>query len=98
MALSSPSQSSRQIGSSQIELSLEERVLGTFKDVLELHGELETKDLKYNEIANWTSLAYITLVSALESEFDIVIDPDDILAMGTYNKAVEIVRKLTNVG
>jgi acyl carrier protein len=101
MTLSSPSQSStqigsRQIGASHIEMSLEERVLKIFKDVMELDGEVETKDLKYNEIANWTSLAHITLVSALEGEFDITMDPDDVLAMSSYDKAVEIVRKLAN--
>ena len=53
-----------------------------------------TKDLTYNEIANWTSLAHVTLVSALEGEFDITVDPDDILTMSSYDKAVEIVRKL----
>jgi acyl carrier protein len=81
----------------RVEMSVEERVLKVFKDVLELNGELDTKDLKYNEIANWGSFAHITLVSALEGEFDILVDPDDILAMSSYDKAVEIIQKLANV-
>jgi acyl carrier protein len=79
-------------------MSPEERVLKIFKEVLELDGDLDTKDLKYNKIANWRSLTHITLVSALEGEFDIMMDPDDILAMSSYDKAVEIVRKLASVG
>ena len=81
-----------------VEMSVEQQVLKVFKEVLELHGDVDTNDLRYNEIANWQSLAHITLVSALEGEFDIMVDPDDILAMNSYDKAVEIVRKLANVG
>ena len=79
-------------------MSVDERVLKIFKDVLELDGELDTKDLTYNETANWTSLAHITLVVALEGEFDFTMDPDDVFAMSSYDKAVEIIRKLVSVG
>jgi acyl carrier protein len=79
-------------------MSVEERVLKVFKDVLELDGELDTRVLKYNEIGKWGSLAHITLVSALEGEFDIMLEPDDILAMSSYDKAVEIVRKSADAG
>jgi acyl carrier protein len=74
-------------------MTVEQRTLKVFKEVLEISGDVDTNDLKYNHTANWTSLAHITLVSGLEAEFDIMIDPDDILAMSSYAKAVEIVRK-----
>jgi len=77
-------------------MDIEQRVLRSFKDVLELSEPINTKTLIYNETAGWQSLAHITLVSALESEFDIMLDPDDILAMSSYSKAVEIVRKYLN--
>jgi acyl carrier protein len=77
-------------------MRVEERVLNVFRDVLELDSAIETKGLKYNEVSTWRSLAHITLVSALEGEFDIMLDPDDILAMSSYDKAVEIVRKYCN--
>ena len=37
-------------------------------------------------------------MSALKGEFDIMMDRDDVLAMRSCEKAVEIVRKLANVG
>jgi acyl carrier protein len=79
-------------------MSLEERTLNVFREVLELDQEVDAGSLKYNEIDTWGSLAHITLVSALEGEFDIMLDPDDILAMSSYDKAVEIVRKYSNAG
>ncbi len=77
-------------------MSVEARVLKVFKEVLEIEGDVDTSQLKYNETKNWGSLAHITLVSALEGEFDVMLDPDDILAMSSYDKAVEIVRRTSN--
>lgn len=79
-------------------MDIEARVLKVFKEVLEIKGEVDVGSLKYNETPNWGSLAHITLVSALESEFDIMLEPDDILAMSDYGKAVDIVGKAANAG
>ena len=79
-------------------MSFEARVFNVFKDVLELGPEVDPKSLRYNQINTWDSLGHITLVSALEGEFDIMFDTDDILAMTSYDKAVEIVGKYAHVG
>src|SRR5262249_31476897 len=79
-------------------VDLETRGMKVVKEVLEISGELDTGSLRYNEPPNWGSLAHITLVSALEGEFDIMLEPDDILAMGNYDEAVKIVRKVSNAG
>ena len=79
-------------------MSFEARVFNVFKDVLELGPEVDPKSLRYNEITTWDFLRHITLVSALEGEFDIMLDPDEILAMSSYGKAVEIVGKYAYVG
>jgi acyl carrier protein len=79
-------------------MDLDVRVLKVFKEVLEINGEVNTSALKYNETQNWRSLAHITLVSALEGEFDIMLEPDDIVAMSSYDEAVKIVRKASNAG
>jgi acyl carrier protein len=52
-------------------MDLEARVLKVFKEVLEINGAVDTNSLRYNETESWISLAHITLVSALEGEFDI---------------------------
>jgi acyl carrier protein len=79
-------------------MNLEARVLKVFREVLEINGEVDTSSLRYNETPNWGSLAHITLISALEGQFDIMLEPEDILAMSDYDKAVSIVRKASNAG
>ena len=79
-------------------MNLEARVLKVFREVLEINGEVDTSSLRYNETPNWGSLVHITLISALEGQFDIMLEPEDILAMSDYDKAVSIVRKASNAG
>jgi acyl carrier protein len=79
-------------------MDLEARVLKVFREVLEINGDVNTSSLMYNETPNWRSLAHITLVSALEGEFDIMLEPEDIIAMSNYDEAVKIVRKASNAG
>lgn len=81
-----------------MKMDLEARILKVFKEVLEIGGDVDPATLKYNETKNWASLAHITLVAALESEFDIMLEPDDILAMSSFAEAVRIVRKASNAG
>lgn len=38
----------------------------------------------------------MTLVASLETEFDAMIDTDEILAMSSFDKAVEIMSKYAN--
>jgi acyl carrier protein len=77
-------------------MDLEARILKVFKDVLEIRGDVDPSTLKYNETPNWASLAHITLVAALEGEFDIMLEPEDILAMSDFKEAIRIIRKATN--
>ena len=41
----------------------------------------------------WDSVTQMTLVTALEDQFDIMIDIDDIYELTSYNKGMEIVGK-----
>lgn len=51
------------------------------------------EDLQYASSLGWDSVAHMSLVAALESMFDIMLDADDIIDMSGYKKAREIVAK-----
>ena len=51
------------------------------------------KNLKYNSIAKWDSVGHMSLISALESEFEIVIEMDDVIDFESFNKGIEILKK-----
>jgi acyl carrier protein len=65
----------------------------TFIDSLSIKKDEFNEKLKYNEIPEWDSIGHMTLVSNLESEFNISIEIDDILDFSSYKKGIEILEK-----
>ncbi len=53
----------------------------------------EVEGLQYQGIEQWDSVGHMTLVAAIEDEFNIELDTDDIIDMSSFEKAKEIVVK-----
>ena len=60
--------------------------------VIEKHFTLNN-NLKYNEIPEWDSIGHMSLIGALEDEFGISIDTDDIIDFSSYAKGIETLAK-----
>ncbi len=56
-------------------------------------SEAEAKGLQYQGIEQWDSVGHMTLVAAIEDDFDIQLDTDDIIDMSSFEKAQEILAK-----
>lgn len=69
------------------------KLIAVFRSALELPEDVDVTQLKYRSIQQWDSVGHMQLVAALESEFDIMLDTQDILDMSDFGKAVEILGK-----
>ena len=69
-----------------------EKYTNAFVEAFSVKPE-EAKDLKYQGIDAWDSVGHMTLVSALEDAFDIMIDTDDIIDLSSFEKGKEILKK-----
>lgn len=69
------------------------RLVKVFAESLLIAPEMVTADLAYNSIAAWDSVAHMALVAAIEQEFDLMLDTDDIIGMSSVEKAADILRK-----
>ena len=49
--------------------------------------------LTYQSVELWDSVGHMSLVAALEDEFEIMIDTDDIIDLSSYEKGKEILAK-----
>ena len=49
--------------------------------------------LQYQGVELWDSVGHMSLVAALEDEFDIMIDTDDIIELSSFEKGKEILAK-----
>ena len=73
-----------------------EKYLKTFTEALEI-SEDQAKGLKYNSIPSWDSVGHMSLVSAIEDAFDIMMDTDDIIDFSSFEKGKDILAKNYNI-
>ncbi|RJQ84888.1 acyl carrier protein [Amycolatopsis panacis] len=65
-----------------------------FVDALDLDGEVDVENLKYREIEAWDSVGHMALVAAIEDEFDVEFDTDQVIDMSSFKVAVDMVTEL----
>ena len=55
--------------------------------------EETAKKLKFQDIPAWDSVGHMGLVAQLEETFDIMLEPDDIVDLSSFEKGQEILAK-----
>lgn len=69
-----------------------EKYNNVFMETLQI-TEDKLAGLQYQGVELWDSVGHMSLVAALEDEFDIMIDTDDIIDLSSYEKGREILAK-----
>lgn len=69
-----------------------EKYRNAFMEGLEVKAE-QVEGLEYQAITEWDSVGHMSLVSAIEDAFDIMMDTDDIIEFNSYEKGKEILSK-----
>jgi len=64
-----------------------------FMDALNLQPQDLNDNLVYNSVPDWDSVGHMSLMAALEAEFDIMMETDDIIDFSSYPKGMEILAK-----
>tara|TARA_B100000780_G_C20938859_1_gene374409 strand:+ start:261 stop:500 length:240 start_codon:yes stop_codon:yes gene_type:complete len=64
-----------------------------FKTSLNIEDKVVSDKLKYNEIEEWDSIGHMSLVSAIEEEYKITFETDDIIDFSSFLKGIEILKK-----
>jgi acyl carrier protein len=77
-------------------MTVRDRVYSAFKESFDLEDDTDTSKLVYQSYPAWTSIGHMILVAALESEFDMMLETDDILEMSNFDKTVSIMSKYAN--
>jgi acyl carrier protein len=72
---------------------MNEKLQNIFAEVLDIPLEQVTDALAYGQHDKWDSMTHMMIIADIESQFDIMIDTDDIIDMSSFAKAKEIVAK-----
>ena len=74
-------------------MSTVEKYTKIFMAALNISDNKLDKNIKYNEIEEWDSIGHMTLVAALEEEYKITLETDDIIDFSSFKKGMEILKK-----
>jgi len=64
-----------------------------FKETFSIKDDSLKNNLEYNSIDEWDSIGHMNLISALEENFKISFETDDIVDFSSYEKGKEIIKK-----
>ena len=64
-----------------------------FKTALNVDANKVNENLEYNGIDEWDSIAHMTLMAAIEEEYKISLETDDIVDFSSFKKGIEILKK-----
>tara|TARA_A100001015_G_C14761558_1_gene621648 strand:- start:80 stop:322 length:243 start_codon:yes stop_codon:yes gene_type:complete len=64
-----------------------------FRSSLNLDENKFSVEIQYNEVDEWDSIGHMTLISALEEEYKITFETDDIIDFSSFKKGIEILKK-----
>ena len=70
-----------------------QRIRNVFSQALAISEELVNEELFYSSVKEWDSVAHMALVAALEEEFGIMLDTEEVIDMSSFVVAVEILKK-----
>jgi acyl carrier protein len=65
-----------------------------FVEALDLDAGVDVENLKYRDIEAWDSVGHMALVAAIEDEFDVQFDTDQVIDMSSFKVAVDMVKEL----
>jgi acyl carrier protein len=69
------------------------KYIKVFTDSLSIDKKKFNENIKYNDIPEWDSIGHMTLMSALEDEFKISIDTDDVIYFSSIKRGIQILKK-----
>ena len=70
----------------------EEKYANAFSQAFDIDTDT-AKTLKFQGIDAWDSVGHMGLVAQIEEAFDIMLEPDDIVDLNSYEKGKEILAK-----
>lgn len=71
---------------------METRVKTVFTAVFECSMNDIKDGFSKDTVGSWDSLKHLILIAALEEEFSVSFEPDEILSISTYSEAVRVIQ------
>lgn len=73
-------------------MPLSDRLRGVFVEALTLPDGTDVENLKYRDIEEWDSVGHMALVAAIEDEFGVEFETDQVIDMSSFKVALDMLR------
>ena len=70
-----------------------EKYNNAFIETLGVTEDVLNENFTFKDVPAWDSVAHLSLITALEDEFDVMFEADDILHYGSYLNGIEILKR-----
>lgn len=70
-----------------------EKMKKVFEEVFGVEASVLDENFTSEKVERWDSVTQMTLVSAVEEQFDIMLDIDDIYELNSFEKCKDILKK-----
>ncbi len=70
-----------------------DKLKDAFVQVLNVSPQDDFDSMTYGQTPGWDSVAHMSLIAAIENEFDVMLPTDDVIGMNSFLKAREIVSR-----
>lgn len=74
-------------------MSNKERYKQVFVNCFSVQSDALDENFVYNCIAAWDSVGHMGLIAALEEEFNIMMDTEDIIEFGSFTVGIDKLKK-----
>ncbi|NKD55319.1 MULTISPECIES: acyl carrier protein [unclassified Haematospirillum] len=74
-------------------MSARRRLIDTFLHSLDLPEGIDIHSLAYRAVPAWDSVGHMQLVAAIENNFEVMMETQDIIELSSFDKAVEILER-----
>lgn len=69
-----------------------DKYVDIFTSVFDVDRSELNENFNFNDVEKWDSLTHLTLISELETAFDVVFETEDILHFGGFLNGIEVLK------
>jgi acyl carrier protein len=70
-----------------------EKLKSAFGAALPLTENADYNQIVYGQTNGWDSIAHMTLIAEIETQFDVMLTTDELIAMSSFSKAKELLQE-----
>jgi acyl carrier protein len=75
-------------------MPVRERLRSVFITTLELDPQEDVDHLQHREHPSWDSIGHLALVVAIEDEFDVELDSEQLIGVSSFDDALTVLKEL----